>query len=153
MSTAAQNDTAPPWATGGSACVSTWTNRYPIAAAAAHTAYRARIRAAPSGRSAISVATRPPPSTNGHRGRPSTRAAASAMITISNVAHPTHCTRLSTVGRYDTRPPSRPRRSTMAGTPSRAPAAALRPSSTDPMTAPTTIAATVTTSGRPGRTT
>jgi hypothetical protein len=48
----------------------------------------------------MSVATPPAARTSGHRQPPPiTRSPVSAMITISNVAHPTHWARLSTVGR------------------------------------------------------
>ena len=152
-STADQNDAAPPSATGGSGSASTRTNRYAVAATASHTAYRARTRTAPSGRTAMAVASTPAATTNGARGRSSAREAASAMTTISKVAQPTHCTRLTTVGSAEARRPSRPRSSTIAGTRSRADGAAVSPSSAPPRTAPTTTAATVTASGRPGRTT
>jgi hypothetical protein len=75
------------------------------------------------------------------------------MMTISNVAQPMHCTTFSPVGRYDARRPSSPRIITIAGARSRAAGAAVSPSSVAPISAPTTIASTVTPSGRPARTT
>jgi hypothetical protein len=77
------------------------TSHEEVASAAieAHTAYRDSSRTAPSGRSAMSVASPPATSTHGQRGVCSTRAADSAMISTSKVAQPTHCSRLSAVGR------------------------------------------------------
>ncbi len=75
------------------------------------------------------------------------------MTTTSKVAHPRHCTRLSPVGSQDARRPSRPRSSTIAGTRSRAPGAAVSPSSAPPSSDPTATASRVTPSGRPASTT
>ena len=101
----------------------------------------------------MAVASTPAPRTNGHRGASSARDAASAMMTISKVAQPRHCRTLSPVGRALARRPSSPRSSTIAGTRSRAAGAAVRPSSTAPITAPTAMASRLTPSGRPASTT
>ncbi len=73
------------------------------------------------------MASTPATRTNGQRGVCSTRDAAVAMMTISKVAQPKHCTTLSTVGSDEIRAPNRPRSSTIAGTPGARPGGGTEP--------------------------
>src|SRR5579862_6549537 len=72
------------------------------------------------------------------------------MTTTSNTDQPTSCTMLTRVGRYDRRPPNRPRSNTIAGAPVCAPGTAAAASISAPSTVPTTTAAPAATNDNRG---
>ena len=94
----------------------------------------------PSGRNVSSVVTTPAPSTHAQVGPPTASVPACAITTSSNVPQPMSCTTLSTEGIHESTPPNRPRSTTIAGAPVRAPGIADSPTMALPIRVPTTVA-------------